>query len=228
MIKYKKNDWDSVKASGTGSGNYVVPIDGYICAIKDVKDDESKNCAVFDFDIVKGKYDHFFSKKFAEDVESRGDKAFWQGRFYCNYDKDNLSRWKGLITSFERSNPGKFTWNPEAPDLSKMKNKLIGLIISQREKPGNNGAVFLNNYVVAYKSVESIENGDFKLPELKKLSASDVTKTVASNTTTINAPVPSFDDMFKPQNDVAPVEDAVSDDAFNWDDELNPFFGDNN
>ena len=68
MIKYKKNEWDAAKASGVGSGNYVVPIGGYICAIKDVKDDESKNCAVFDFDIVKGEYDHFFSKKFAEDT----------------------------------------------------------------------------------------------------------------------------------------------------------------
>lgn len=228
MIKYKKNDWDSVKASGTGSGNYVVPIGGYICAIKDVKDDESKNCAVFDFDIVKGEYDHFFTKKFAEDSKSRGDKAFWQGRFYCNYDEENLSRWKGLITSFERSNPGKFTWNPEAPDLSKMKNKLIGLIISQREKPGNNGAVFLNNYVVAYKSVESIEKGDFKMPELKKLSASDITKTVTSNATKSET-VPTFDDMFKPQSNVAePEEQPKDDNDWNWGDEPNPFFEVNN
>lgn len=221
MIKYNKNEWDAAKASGVGSGNYVVPIGGYICAINDVKDDESKNCAVFDFDIVKGEYDHFFSKKFAEDTKTRGSNAFWQGRFYCNYDKDNISRWKGLITSFERSNPGKFTWNPEAPDLSKMKNKLIGLIISQREKSGKEGGVFLNNYVVAYKSVESIENGDFKLPEIKRLDGATVTKASSVK----NDPIPDtdFEAMFPSSNTQNTETSQVdTDNNFNWDDD-NPF-----
>lgn len=220
MIKYKKNDWDSVKATGTGSGNYVVPIGGYVCMIKDYKDNEDKSYVSFDYDIVKGEYTKFFTKKFAEDAKSKGDKAFWQGRFSAGYDEENLGRWKGLITSLERSNPGKFAWNPEAPDLSKTKNKLIGLIIGQREKAGSNGGVFLNNYVVAYKSVESIESGDFKLPEIKRLNPDDATKTVATTNNNVkNGKAPSFDDMFKPQEheDDAPIA-LVDENAGFWDD----------
>ena len=162
---------------------------------------------------------YFFSKKFAEDTKTRGSNAFWQGRFYCNYDKDNISRWKGLITSFERSNPGKFTWNPEAPDLDKMKNKLIGLIISQREKSGKEGGVFLNNYVVAYKSVESIEKGEYEIPALKELTT---TKTTTAPT---NDPISDadFEAMFPSSNTQdAETSQVDTDNDFNWDDD-SPF-----
>lgn len=201
MIKMSKNDWSNIKEAG-GSSKYLLDAGGYICAIKSVEDVPANNYVKIEYDVVKGKDAKFFTKKFEEDAKSRGDKAFWGGYFTRSYDEQGMSRWKGFITSVENSNPGKFTWNPEAPDLSKMKNKYIGLVIGQREKQGNNGKVYLQNYVVTTKSIESIENGDFQVPEIKRLDAAKTTAT--KSTEAFTNPFNDVDDVG--DDHIAPID----------------------
>lgn len=223
MIKMSKSDWSNVKESG--GGKYLLDAGGYICAIKSVEDVPTNNYVKIEYDVVKGKDAKFFTNKFNEDVKSRGDKAFWGGYFTRSYDEQGMARWKSFITSLEKSNPGKFAWNPEAPDLSKMKNKYIGLVIGQREKQGNNGKVYLQNYVVATKSVESIENGDFQIPEVRKL---DATKMAVGGG---KADDVDFSAMFANDADSEPAIDPFANadsapvaDANPWDDsDVNPF-----
>lgn len=211
MIKMSKNDWSNVKESGSGS--YLLPAGGYICAIKNVEDIPSNNYVRVEYDIVKGDRAKFFTKKYDEDVKSRGKDAFWSGYFVRGYDEDNWGRWKGFITSIEESNPGKFTWNPEIPDISKMNNKYIGLVIGQREKQGSNGKVYLQNYVVTTKSIQSIERGDFTVPEVRKLDATKFTTKSAAKTEV------DFSAMFEQTNSDA-VDDSApkqqEDNAFPW------------
>lgn len=211
MIKMSKNEWNNVKES---SGKYLLEPGGYVCAIKDCTDFPDKNYVSFDYDVVKGEDAKFFTNKYEEDKAARGeDKAFWGGRFTRSYDQQGISRWKGLITALENSNPGKFTWNPENPDLTKMKNKYLGLVIGQKEVQSTNGKVYLRNYVTAVKSVESIDNGDFKIPEIKRL---EETKTTT--------PAPDFKNPFEDDEPVVAPSDTPSDNPWADDeDDINPF-----
>lgn len=162
----KINDWEKVQEAS--QFKRLAP-GGYVCAIKDVKDVKEKEYLEICFDIVKGDEKGYFQKQYSSDT--RKDKKWPNaGIIRRSYKSGSESFFKGFITAIEKSNKN-FTWDW---DESKLKNKYFGAIIGEEEYMTQKGRKAVRNNVVFVHSVETIENGDFEVPELKVL---DVTKT---------------------------------------------------
>ena len=201
----KINNFDEIQAS---DGSYQrLPVGGYIVGVKDVEDVPEKEYLRIKFDVCKGEYKNWFQKEF--DGNTKEDKK-WpnSGTLIRSYKEKALPMFKGFTTAVEKSNNG-FTWNW---DEKKLKNKVFGVVIGEEEYVNQKGQVRVRNYVAAVRSVETIEKGDFTVPELKKL---DVTKTASANNEVVKDPF--ADDAPVPQS-------QTNDSPFADDDEdENPF-----
>ena len=121
---------------------------------------------------------------------------------------------KGFVSAVEASNKG-YTFDFDEQTLV---GKVVGLVLGDEEFLNQKGQVRTRTYVNAVRSVEAIKNGDYKVPELKKLDASKVT---TAATTTSSAP---FVDPFADTPSPAPAktEETKTVDEFFTDDDL-PF-----
>ena len=199
----KVNNWENVQEPT--KFKRLAP-GGYICAIKDVKDVPEKEYLEIQFDIVKGDEKGYFQKQY--DNDTRANKKWPNaGILRRSYSDKSASFFKGFITSIEKSNKN-FTWNW---DESKLKNKYFGAVIGEEEYLTQKGKKGVRNNVVFVYSTETIENGDFEIPQLKVLNA-----TKASNQST----KPEFKSPF---DDDANDTDGVDAGSPFDDDEASPF-----
>lgn len=133
----KPNNYNEVSAGG-----YTPPqVGGHKCVIKQVtetKNSKGKDMIVvlFDFasdDVQPG----FFSKEFKDDI--RPDKKWpHMGTAYINtedMDGKCSRRFKGFVTSFEKSNNCDAIWGEKF--VSQFKNKKIGAVFGQKENEYN-------------------------------------------------------------------------------------------
>ena len=186
---------------------------GYICAIKDVKDVAEKEYLEIQFDIVKGDEKGYFQKQY--DNDTRKDKKWPNAgilrRSYSGKSEKNKSFFKGFLTSIEKSNKN-FVWNW---DETKLKNKYFGAVIGEEEYLTQKGKKGVRNNVVFVYSTETIENGDFEIPQLKVLN-------VTKETTQVNNQ-PDFDSLFPGNSPVdSKKNEDISEAPFD-DDERSPF-----
>ena len=160
---------------------------GYICAIKNVRNVEDKKYLEIQFDIVKGEEKGYFQKQYDNDTRpnKKWPNAGILRRSYNDKNERNVSFFRGFITSIEKSNKN-FTWDW---DETKLKNKYFGAVIGEEEYLTQKGKKGARNNVVFVYSTETIENGDFEIPQLKVLNA-----TKASNQSTKPEFKSPFDD----------------------------------
>ena len=118
-----------------------LPKGKYVCVIKQVTTQESKNGNqqfVILYDIAKGEYKDFYKKMFDGDKARNPMGAKWRGVFKQNMEGKGLSWFKGIITSIERSNNFTFQW--DAIDNEKqMIGKEFGGIFRLRQYEASNG-----------------------------------------------------------------------------------------
>ena len=204
------NDWENIKESGTFER--LAP-GGYIVKILNVKDFPEKEYLKISFDIAEGDKKGFFKKSFDNDTR---DQKKWPngGSFIRSYKQTAASMFKGFVSAVEASNKG-HTFDFDEQTLV---GKVVGLVLGDEEFLNQKGQVRTHTYVNAVRSVEAIKNGDYKVPELKKLDASKVT---TAATTTSSAP---FVDPFADAPAPAPAktEETKTVDEFFTDDGL-PF-----
>lgn len=163
----KNINWTSIEENK----EYDRPIPGgYICGITAVEDKEDKELILVFYDIVEGKFKNYF-----KNLEQA--KSFWGGKFVKSYKETALSFFKGFLTAIEASNRG-FVANNFDGDVSKLKNKYIGLVIGEEEYLSNDGDIKNRLYVAEVRSVDRIRSGDFKIPELKKFK---ITPTIGTD-----------------------------------------------
>ena len=72
---------------------------------------------------------------------------------------------KGLMTSLEASNEG-FKWDW---DEKKLKDLKCGAIFGEEEYEKMDGSIGTSTKVKFIRTVKAIQEGNFKIPELKKL-----------------------------------------------------------
>ena len=135
---------------------------GYICKIKSAKEEKSKTgkrMLVIALDILEGDKKDFFKKRFDEDT--RAEKKWPAGAIYRQMLEGEKAAGflKGLITSLEASNEG-FKWDWDEKKLANLK---CGAIFGEEEYEKLDGSVGTST------KVKSIEEGNFKIPEIKKL-----------------------------------------------------------
>lgn len=166
----KLENFEQVEAV-QGGGFKRLPAGGYICRITKVEDVPEKEYIKMEYDIMEGDYRLWWS-----DLQ---DKAgFWGGKLFKSYKNNDtiLKFFKGFITSLEESNP-KFKWDW---DESKLQGLSIGLVLGEEEYIGNDESVKTRMNVVQNLSVDSIKKGNFEVPPLKQLPASQIPPVVAS------------------------------------------------
>ena len=175
MINYNKEEYENAVAfTGEFAG---VKAGGYICEIIDSKVEQSKkgnDMLVLAIDIAEGDYKGFFAKQFEERKNNakspeKAVKYPNNAVIRCVLSGENwINRFKGIITSIEKSNEG-FNWKSCNGDESKLKGLMVGAIFSEEEYERLDGSVGTAVKVHHLRSVDAIKNGDYKIPNIKKL-----------------------------------------------------------
>lgn len=136
---------------------------GKICIIKNVVDYPEKQYLRIEYDIAQGEEKNFFAKRYKN--SSYTDKK-WGGFFIRSYKDNALSLFKGFITAIEKSNP-KFVWSWDERALI---NKLFGAVFGEEEYINYQGQKRIRPYISQVHSIDTIEKGDYQVPELKRFS----------------------------------------------------------
>lgn len=167
MIK-RPNNWNEVKEF---SDRPKLPLGAYVCRVKKVavqNTDYGEQLCIL-FDICEGEYKDFFSSEFA--ANTMADKK-WKGVLRQWLPKDDgsekdewtKSSFKGMVTSFEKSNPGyQFDWNEAS-----LVGKLVGIMFRNEEweYDGKSGWAVRPFKAI---SIDSVRSGDYTLPKDKPL-----------------------------------------------------------
>lgn len=145
---------------------------GYVCKILKVQAEEKDYGTLLRiaFDIAEGEHEGYYKRRFESKKQSNPD-AKWPGMYYQAAKQDDLRYFKGFITSIEASNPG-FKWNW---DEKKLVGKLFGGIFGEEEYEKQNGEIGTIVKCRFVRSADSIREGKFKIPEIKRLQNSSPT-----------------------------------------------------
>jgi hypothetical protein len=120
---------------------------------------------VLALDIVEGDKKDFFRNRFNDN--SSPDKKWPAGAIYRQMLEGEKAAGflKGLMTSLEASNDG-FKWDWDEKKLVDLK---CGAIFGEEEYEKMDGSVGTTTKVKFIRTIKAIQDGNFKVPELKKL-----------------------------------------------------------
>jgi len=162
-MKALGNEYENAKAS---TGEFTrLPAGGYIAEIKAVEDKADKEYLAITFDIASGEFKGFYSDEW-------GQAHPYAHQFVRSYKDKALGMFKGFLQAIDKSNGTKFEAQAKTGlNERDLVGKRIGVVIGYEEYNSDRGEVRERSRVTATRSVEAIERGDFKVPELKKLAA---------------------------------------------------------
>lgn len=167
MIR-RPNNWNEVKEF---SDRPTLPLDAYVCRVKQAvvqnNDFGAQLCILFD--IAEGEYKDFYNKDFQNNTQEnkkyKGVLRVWIPKDDgSEKDEWTKSSFKGMVTAFEKSNPG-YQWNWDEASLA---GKLVGILFRNEEweYEGKTGWAVRPFRAI---SVDSVRSGDFTLPKDKPL-----------------------------------------------------------
>lgn len=151
------DDWDAIQEAG----EYENPVPGaYIAVIRGVEDVEEKEYLSIRWDFAEGAYKGANQETF--------DRAgFWPTVLMRSYKDTALRFFKSFKTSVEMSNKG-YIFNDR--NVQGLVGKYFGVVLGDEEYRKNNGDTGTRLYVAQVHSCKAIQDGDFKVPERKKLA----------------------------------------------------------
>jgi len=160
----KKYDGYTQAEAFTGDYERII-LGGHICVILKVVAEEKEYGTLLRiaFDIADGENEGFYDRQFKRKKQNNSE-AKWPGMYYQTIKQDNLSYFKGFMTSIEKSNSG-YVWDW---DEKKLVGKLFGGIFGEEEYMGNDGTVKTSTKCRFVASVDKVKEG-VKIPEIKKL-----------------------------------------------------------
>lgn len=151
-------NWDTIQEAGT----FDNPVPGaYIAVIRSVEDREDKEYLEIRWDFAEGAYKGANGETF--------DRAgFWPTVLIRSYKEKALGFFKAFKTSVEESNLGYIF---STRNVQGLVGKYMGVVLGEEEYRKNNGDVGKRLYVAQVRSVQAIQAGDFRVPELKRLAS---------------------------------------------------------
>lgn len=153
----KKIDWNGVNEAQDFQNPTA---GGYIAKIASTVDIEAKEYLRIEWDFAEG--------DFAGNNQGTYDRAgFWPIALIRSYKDAALPFFKAFKTALEESNRN-YTFSEDK--LGDMTGRLVGVVLGEEEYKKNDGTLGKRLYVHQTRSVKAIKDGDFKVPELKKLS----------------------------------------------------------
>lgn len=180
MAFKKPKDYDSVKIGEPR----ILPAGGYICKILNAEETESRNrkpMLKVSFDIDEGEYKGYFRDLFKGWKENSDDPATvkWPFTgtkwvmFYNSEGKTNRD-FKSFCTALEDS--GTKVWINDTFDVNGLRGATLGLIFRREEHEYNNARSW-RTVPVGFRSVKTIEDGNYNVPEDKPLPEPVLTET---------------------------------------------------
>lgn len=176
----KFDGYDEIKIM---EGSKAIVPGGYICKIIGAKVEEYASCSILKvaIDIAEGEYQDVFKKRF-ESEKASNPAVKWKGIFDVfipkndgsekdGYTKQNFKR---FITSVEKSNNYKWTW-----DESTLKGKLFGGVFGREEFTTDDGESKFACKCRFANSTDSIKTGNYKTPADKLLKTAGKATTAA-------------------------------------------------
>ena len=167
MIRQPRN-WNEVQEF---SDRAKLPLDAYVCKVKQatVQANEYGEQLCIAFDIAEGAQAGFYQRDF---VANNSENRKWKGvlRVFLpkddGTDKDELTKrtLKGLVTSFEKSNPG-YKWNWDERTLV---GRMIGIMF-RNEEWEYNGKTGWTVRPFRAMSADTVRSGEYTLPNDKPL-----------------------------------------------------------
>lgn len=153
-------NWDEVQEQQPGEYGRPAP-GGYIARIVNVDDDEKKQYLRIEWDFEEGEYQ-------GSNAETFNRAGFWPTALIRSYKPKALGFFKAFKTSVELSNRG-YVFDCAHP--AALAGKLMGVVLGEEEYINGMDKRKTRLYVYQVRSVKAIRDGDFKTPDLKKLSA---------------------------------------------------------
>ena len=145
-------DWNSVQDVSFPTAG------GYAAKIIMVEDKPEKEYLMVYFDIADGKFKGYAKQTFEE-------KAFYPFRMPWSYKKKALWFFKQKKMAVEETNRGFVFQN----DPQSLVGKFCGIVLGDEEYRANDGKVKKRLYVAEVISGQKFRDGDFAVPDLKKL-----------------------------------------------------------
>jgi hypothetical protein len=205
MIR-RPNNWNEVKEF---SDRQKLPLGAYVCKVKRaaVQANEFGEQLCIVFDIVEGEFSGFFNEEFKN---NNSENKKWKGVLRMFIPKDDGSEkdewtkrsFKGMVTAFEKSNPG-YKWNWDEASLT---GKLIGVLFRNEEweYDGKTGWTVRPFRAI---SVDSVRNEDFRLPNDKPLKKNDSGYSAGGFGSVASAPNYNIPNYSNPASNFAILED---------------------
>lgn len=149
-------DFDKVEAKGMDDFKGL-PIGAYECVIKDARlnhnEETGKNTLKISIDIASGEYKDYFLK--AYETDTRVDRKWNNNAIrYIAYEGDNVSYFKGFITTVENSNVG-YKWNWEE---STLKGKKVCGVFQYEEYEKQDGTKGIKVRLSKFRSLDKLKD----------------------------------------------------------------------
>ena len=154
------------------TGAKALPAGGYVCRIMNAKIENAKSSGlpmvVIQFDICEGEYNNFFHDKLKADMAYRPDAKYGGIARISAIDEEGKQRkgFNSFCGAVEKSNGIKLPTEDTA-FLNMLKGKMVGIIFGREEFQGNDGGMYWSTKPQFYRSVETIESGNFEIPKDK-------------------------------------------------------------
>lgn len=133
---------------------------GYAAKITRVEDVENKEYLRIEWEFAEGELK-------GVNQETFDTLGFWPMPFFCSYKEKALRFFKGFKTAVEMSNRNYVFRN----DPQSLVGKFIGVVLGEEEYLASDGSIKKRLYVAEKRSGKAIRDGDFTIPELKKLTS---------------------------------------------------------
>ena len=167
MIR-KPNNWNEVQEF---TDRQKLPLGAYVCKVKQCKvvDTNYGSQLALLFDISEGEYAGYFQKDYdgntAQDKKWRGLLRVWLPKDDGSENDEMTKRsFKGMTTSFEKSNPGyAWDWNENS-----LVGKTVGILFRNEEWEYNGKSGWAVRPFRAI-SADTVRNDEYTLPKDKPL-----------------------------------------------------------
>lgn len=179
MIR-KPNNWNEVQEY---TDRQKLPLGAYVCKVKQCKvvdNDFGSQLAIL-FDISEGEYAGYFQKDYAgntaQDKKWRGLLRVWLPKDDGSENDEMTKRsFKGMTTSFEKSNPGyQWDWNENS-----LVGKTVGILFRNEEWEYNGKSGWAVRPFRAI-SADTVRNDEYTLPKDKPLKNKQTAATANPN-----------------------------------------------
>lgn len=155
--------YENIEAANGGNFKKL-PAGGYIAEIKAVEDVPAKEYLKVIYDIATGEFKGFYG-------DDWGKNHPYAHCMYWSYKEANKKYFKANMAAVDKTNLTDFNEQLKGNifDEKQLVGQRLGLVIGYEEYRTDRGEIRQRTYVAAVRSGQAIGQGDFTVPELKRL-----------------------------------------------------------